>query len=215
MASTETLRVYDAYPCYYLSPQSLSTAPAFDPHHNFDTLTRSMRDLTSYADLLSRVLAQQSPATGKRRHAMAEKTFSQNNPKEHPLDLPLRPLIDWRETADGFVLTAATPGLRKDELRVELLDASGDAYIEIARHDPPAASPRDDKDGSNKAEPADKQHAKPLEARARYGSFSERVRLPRGVDRDAMRARYEDGLLVVTIPRSKPEGEKRRSIAIS
>ena len=50
---------------------------------------------------------------------------------------------------------------------------------------------------------------------ARYGSFCERVRLPRGVDREAMRAEYEDGLLVVTMPRAKPEGEKRRKIAIS
>ena len=214
MASSETLRVHETYPYYHVSPQSLISLSAFDPADNFDTLTRSMRDLTSYADLLSRVLAQQSQASQQADQKAAPKKVAAKPADPHLLELPLRPLIHWRETADGFVLTAVTPGLRKDQLSVELLDASGEAFIEIARKDPPAHSPRDkDKDG-NKAE-AGTQDAKPLEVRARYGSFSERVRLPRGVDREAMRARYEDGLLVVTIPRSKPEGEKRRSIAIA
>jgi HSP20 family molecular chaperone IbpA len=31
--------------------------------------------------------------------------------------------------------------------------------------------------------------------RATYQSFSERVRLPGGVDREGMQAKYEDGLL--------------------
>ena len=41
------------------------------------------------------------------------------------------------------------------------------------------------------------------------------VRLPKGVDREAMRATYEDGLLVVSIPRVKTDNVKRQKIAIS
>ena len=57
---------------------------------------------------------------------------------------------------------------------------------------------------------------KQQELRATYRAFRERVRLPQGMDRDAMRAKYEDGLLVVTIPRAKTENDvRRKSIAIS
>ena len=44
--------------------------------------------------------------------------------------------------------------------------------------------------------------------------FSEPVRLPAGVDRDAMRATYEDGLLVVTMPRKRADGVKQLKITI-
>ena len=51
--------------------------------------------------------------------------------------------------------------------------------------------------------------------RATYCAFKERVRLPRGIDREAMLAKYEDGLLVVTMPRVKTGSARRQAIAIS
>ena len=188
---------------------------AYDPYDNFDTLTHSMLDLTRYADHIARALADPTQAD-QTKLAVANKA-DQNQVANtavatRALKLQLRPRIDWKETSDGFVLTAATPGLRKDELKVEVLDASGESYIEIAGQTTAAAA-SSSKDGADT--PDNQEAAKPLELRASYSSFSERVRLPKGVDREAMRATYEDGLLVVSIPRVKTDNVKRQKIAIS
>ena len=116
----------------------------------------------------------------------------------------------------GFVLTAETPGLRKDELKVELVDASDHCVLEVSGQTavkPAATDAAKDTDADANVGPTDA--GKPQELRATYRAFKERVRLPQGVDREAMRAKYEDGLLVVTIPRVKTDGVKRRAIALN
>ena len=199
--------IYETYPI----------RAAYDPYDNYNALTHSMRDLTRYANHIARALAEPSQ-TEHTKAAFTNKKADQNQQAStavvpRALQLQLRPRIDWRETADGFVLTAATPGLRKDELKVEVVDASGESFIEIAGQTVTAAD-------SNSKEGADapdnqKEASKPLELRATYGSFSERVRLPQGVNREAMRATYEDGLLVVSIPRVKKDNVKRQRIAVN
>ena len=215
-----TSLVYETTPCSY-SPLILSGASPRDAYDKSDTLTRSMQDLTSYADLIARALAADSA-----NHNYANKTrkpsaadANSKDAKAPPataqaLGLLLRPRIDWRETADGFVLTAATPGLRKDELQVDVLDATDGSYIEIAGKTADACDSH-----SSRANEADKaadaaNAARPPQLRPMNRGFSERVRLPAGVDRDAMRATYEDGLLVVTMPRMRADGVKRQKIAI-
>ena len=173
-----------------------------------------MLKLTRYADHIARALAEPSQA-GQTKSAISNKA-DQNQQANTAVatrapQLQLRPRIDWKETSDGFVLTAATPGLRKDELKVEVLDASGESYIEIAGQTTAAAA-SSSKDGADT--PDNQEAAKPLELRASYSSFSERVRLPKGVDREAMRATYEDGLLVVSIPRVETDNIKRQNIVI-
>ena len=215
-----TSLVYETIP-YRYSPLLLSSSSPCDAYDNFDTLTRSMQDLTSYADLIARALAADSarPSAADKTRKKSSPDTASNDPKPPPaaaqaLRLLLRPRIDWRETADGFVLTAATPGLRKDELQVDVLDATDGAYIEIAGKSAEARDSHSTQatDADKAADAADAQ--KPLPLRAMYRGFSERVRLPAGVDRDAMRATYEDGLLVVTMPRKRADDVKRQKITI-
>ena len=215
-----TSLVYETIP-YRYSPLLLSSSSPCDAYDNFDTLTRSMQDLTSYADLIARALAADSarPSAADKTRKKSSPDTASNDPKPPPaaaqaLRLLLRPRIDWRETADGFVLTAATPGLRKDELQVDVLDATDGAYIEIAGKSAEARDSHSTQatDADKAADAADAQ--KPLPLRAMYRGFSERVRLPAGVDRDAMRATYEDGLLVVTMPRKRADEVKRQKITI-
>ena len=215
-----TSLVYQTIPCSY-SPLLLSSSSPRDAYDNFDTLTRSMQDLTSYADLIARALAADAA-----HNRAADKTRKKSCPDPASIDakappaaaqalrLLLRPRIDWRETADGFVLTAATPGLRKDELQVDVLDATDGAYIEIAGKtaDPQDSHGKQATDADKAGDAGDAQT--PRQLRAMYRGFSERVRLPAGVDRDAMRATYEDGLLVVTMPRKRADEMKRQKITI-
>ncbi len=46
------------------------------------------------------------------------------------------------------------------------------------------------------------------------GRFSRQIRLPRAVTQDGTSAHYEDGFLVVTLPRSLPAEEEPRSVLI-
>ena len=202
------IELYQTLP-YLYSPRSMLTGSATCPYDNFDTLTRSMRDLTSYADHISRALADPKYQQEYNKAALAaSKQQAQESPSSRPLDLLLRPTIHWNETTDGFVLTAATPGLRKDELKVELVEASGVWYIEVAGQT--AASSETPKDESQ--DTSNPPHPKVLRS---YRSFCEKVRLPQGVDRESMRAAYEDGLLVVTMPRAKVQTSKRHKITIN
>ena len=203
--------LFDTLP-YRYSSSSKRSGSFFRPHDNFDTLTRSMRELTAYADYIAHALAdpKYQDTDTKQPVANSQHSDAQQSPSSQAVSLLLRPSIDWEETTGGFVMTATTPGLRKDELKVELLDASGVWYIEVAGQT--AASSAAPKDDSQTAQPQDLP--KPFEVRPRYRSFSEKVRLPQGVDPEAMRATYEDGLLVVTIPRAKAD-TKRRKIDIN
>ena len=186
---------------------------------SFHHLARSMRQLTNYADQIlgsADVDAEQRAISGN-TSADSRKRKAAEAPTSH-LHLPLHPRITWREDASGFLLTAETPGLRKDELKVEVVDASDHAVLEVsgeteARPAAIDAAKASDADATADAGKADA--GKPHEVRATYRAFKERVRLPQGVDREAMRAKYEDGLLVVTMPRAQAEGVKRRAIAIA
>ena len=219
MATDGTCFVYETIPSRY-SPLSLASSCPLD---NFDSLRRSMRDLTTYADLIARALAADTDQQTRRKSKAAGDgaTGRQDaNARSAPADalhLCLRPSIDWRQNAEGFVLSAATPGLRKDELKVEVLDDRGESYLEISGQSVDKLDPHTNNDAGQSLRQADAANPKDttLELRATYRSFSERVRLPRGVDREAMRATYEDGLLLVTIPMRKADAAKRQKIAIA
>jgi HSP20 family protein len=103
------------------------------------------------------------------------------------------PAMDLVEEKDRFVLHADLPGVSEDEVNVELeenvLTISGERKSE---HE-------DRKEGYYRIERAS-------------GSFSRSLTLPEGVDPDAINARFEQGVLEVTIP--KPKESKPRRVAI-
>ena len=179
----------------------------YHPYDNFDTLTRSLRDITRHADHIDRALAEQTP---NERGGSSQANIRSALCDHGALHMAFRPRIDWRETSDGFVLTVVSPGLRKEELKAEAIDISCESFIEVSGQSISTSDTAQSKDA-----PSDTKTAKPLQLRATYHSFSERVRLPTGVDREGMQAKYEDGLLVVTMPRVKAENVKRQSIAIA
>jgi HSP20 family protein len=186
---------------------------AYHPYDNFDTLTRSIRDITRHADHIARALAEQTPnERGGSSQANTQPVSSAlcDHADHGALHMAFRPRIDWRETSDGFVLTVVSPGLRKEELKAEVIDISCESFIEVSGQSISTSDTAQSKDA-----PSDTKTAKPLQLRATYHSFSERVRLPTGVDREGMQAKYEDGLLVVTMPRVKAENVKRQIIAIA
>ncbi|MCP4201052.1 MAG: Hsp20/alpha crystallin family protein [bacterium] len=104
------------------------------------------------------------------------------------------PAVDVRETDESFVFTAELPGLTKDDVSITLEDnvltLTGERRFE---------------NEENKAEFRRIERS--------YGRFTRSFTLPHEVDNDKVGAKYGDGVLTVTVP--KTEKTKPRKIEIS
>jgi HSP20 family protein len=95
---------------------------------------------------------------------------------------------------DGrFLVAARLPGLKKESLNVEVREN----VLTIA----------------GAREPSAPEGAEVLRQECAAGEFRRNLRLPASVKNDAAEARFKDGILLVTIPKS--EAAKPRQIAIS
>ncbi|KAJ3705287.1 hypothetical protein LUZ61_008992 [Rhynchospora tenuis] len=90
--------------------------------------------------------------------------------------------VHWTETPTSHLFAADLPGLRKEEIRVEVEDSK---YMVIRTElcDTGAGTEED------------------AAERMRFRSFNRKFRLPVRVDMDGITARYEDRVLTVTVPR--------------
>jgi HSP20 family protein len=103
------------------------------------------------------------------------------------------PAMDLLETEDHFVLRADLPGMREEDVAIELEDnvltVSGERK----------ADHEENGEGFYRVERA-------------FGSFSRSLTLPRGIDAEAVNAGFTNGVLEVRIP--KPEERKPTRIEI-
>ena len=104
------------------------------------------------------------------------------------------PAMDLIEEDDRYVLRADLPGVREDEVHVELEDN----VLTIS--------------GERKSEHEERKEGLYRLERA-SGSFSRSLTLPEGIDPDSIQARFDKGVLEVRVP--KPEQRKPRRVAIS
>jgi len=103
------------------------------------------------------------------------------------------PSMDLVETETHYVLKADLPGLSEEDVAIEVADnvltVTGERKSE---HE-------EKKDGYRRVERS-------------FGSFRRALRLPEGVDADAISARFDKGVLEVSVP--KPEQRKPHRVAI-
>lgn len=102
--------------------------------------------------------------------------------------------IDVVERDDGYVLRADVPGLKPDEVKIEV---EGDVLTVSGEHE---ESEEEKKDNYVRRE-------------RRYGSFSRSVTLPKGVTADQVEASCRDGIVEVSFP--KPKKEERKAVTIT
>ena len=104
-----------------------------------------------------------------------------------------RPAVDIFETKDNLVLRAELPGMTKDDVKISVennvLTLKGERHLdsEVKR------------ENYHRVERA-------------YGTFHRSFTLPSRVDRSGIQARFENGVLEVTMPRS--EEAKTKEIEI-
>jgi HSP20 family protein len=100
--------------------------------------------------------------------------------------------MDLVESADHYVLRADLPGVREEDVTVQLEDdVLTIAGQRLAEHEP--------QQGYHRLERA-------------FGAFSRSLALPDGTDPDHVQARFDHGVLEVRIP--KPEQTKPRKVQI-
>jgi HSP20 family protein len=106
------------------------------------------------------------------------------------------PAIDVHETDAAFVVTADLPDVKKEEVKVQVLD--GMLSIEGERH-------------REKEEKGKRFHKIERE----YGRFVRRLVLPTDVDAAKVSAEFKDGVLRVQLPKTPEAKPKQVDIAIA
>ncbi|CAN1184780.1 17.6 kDa class I heat shock protein 3 [Linum perenne] len=105
--------------------------------------------------------------------------------------------IDWKETPEAHVFKADVPGLKKEEVKVEveegrILQISGERSKE-------------------QEEKNDKWHR----VERSSGKFVRRFRLPENAKVDEVKAGMENGVLTVTVPKEEEKKAEVKSVQIS
>jgi len=105
------------------------------------------------------------------------------------------PAVDISETGEEYLIRAALPAVKKEDVEVTYDD--GVLTLSGERH--------------QKEEVKDEKFHK---IETLYGAFSRSFVLPEAIDADAIRAESKDGVLTVHVPRTKMEAKKPTTIKV-
>ena len=116
-------------------------------------------------------------------------------PLAFPADTELRMKIDVTEDDKAFSVKADIPGVKKEDIQVEVEDDVISLRAEV------------------KHEKEEKKDEKTVYSERSYGVVSRTFTLPSAVDSKAARAEYKDGVLNLTLPKKSNGSAKRIAIA--
>lgn len=109
------------------------------------------------------------------------------------------PAINVKETGKDYTVEVAAPGMTKDDFNVNI-DKDGNLHIHMEAH-------------TEKKEEDKKSHY--LRREFAYSKFEQTLLLPDDVEKEAIAARVNDGVLTVTLPKmAKPECPAARQIEV-
>ncbi|HTN32312.1 MAG TPA: Hsp20/alpha crystallin family protein [Pseudomonas sp.] len=110
------------------------------------------------------------------------------------LPSPSQIRIDVKETDEGYSIEAEVPGVNKDNIQVSIDGNQVSLRAEVQQLD-------EQKDGE-----------RVLRSERYYGSVSRSIQLPAEIDTDQCKARYENGVLKLTLPRKQGGSSRQLSI---
>uniref|UniRef100_A0A0D9VSB7 Uncharacterized protein n=1 Tax=Leersia perrieri TaxID=77586 RepID=A0A0D9VSB7_9ORYZ len=105
--------------------------------------------------------------------------------------------IDWKETPEAHVFKADVPGLKKEEVKVEIEDGN---ILQISGER-----------NKEQEEKTDQWHR----VERSSGKFLRRFRLPDNAKPEQIKASMENGVLTVTVPKEEPKKPEVKSVQIT
>ncbi|CAO2834462.1 unnamed protein product [Amaranthus hypochondriacus] len=105
--------------------------------------------------------------------------------------------IDWKETPEAHIFKADLPGVKKEEVKVEVEDGR---VLQISGER-----------SKEQEEKNDKWHR----VERSSGKFMRRFRLPENAKMDEIKANMENGVLTVTVPKNEEKKPEVKSIDIA
>ncbi len=111
-----------------------------------------------------------------------------------PLPTPAQIKIDVKEADQGYTVQAEVPGVPKEDIQVSIDGNVVTLSAEVKQSD----SQTDDE--------------KLLRSERYYGSVSRSFQLPADIDQDTAKAKYDNGVLTLTLPKKKSGASQRLAI---
>lgn len=113
--------------------------------------------------------------------------------EEMPAAVEWAPAVDIKEKANQYVVHADLPGVKPDNIEITLENS----ILTIKGH----------RETEAKEEKEDYKRVERV-----YGSFFRRFALPDSVDADKIQANYEQGVLIITIPKKSEVQPKKITV---
>ncbi|MBO6642784.1 MAG: Hsp20/alpha crystallin family protein [Altererythrobacter sp.] len=111
-----------------------------------------------------------------------------------PLPAPGKIRLDVKENKDCLVIQAEVPGVKKEDIDVSVDNNVLTISAEVSQYD------------------ADEENDAVIHSERYYGSIRRSISLPAEVTADDATAKYEDGILVLKLPKSAKDSKRKISV---
>ena len=111
-----------------------------------------------------------------------------------PLPTPAQIKVDVKETDGGYSVQAEVPGVAKEDIHVSIDGNVVTLSAEVKQSDTQTSS------------------EKLLRSERYYGAVSRSFQLPADIDQDTAKAKYDNGVLTLTLPKKKSGASQRLAI---
>ncbi|KAL2939480.1 22.7 kDa class IV heat shock protein [Bienertia sinuspersici] len=106
---------------------------------------------------------------------------------------------DWKETQNAHIIKLDIPGMRKNDVKIEVDEQHG-RVLKVS--------------GERKEEDEEKEGDKWHRVERTSGRFSRQFRLPLNADLEHIKAKLENGVLKIVVPKVVVEDSKKRNKVI-
>jgi len=111
-----------------------------------------------------------------------------------PLPSPGQIKMDVKETDGGYTVSAEIPGVKKEDIHVTIEGSVVTVRAEVKQED---TQTKDDK---------------VLRSERYFGSVSRGISLPQDIDQSQAKAKYDNGVLTLTLPKKQGNGSQKLRI---